>query len=299
LPVWLILVAIGLTGTLVIPERHIPVWFWIGTLGAIGLGTLNLRAVPQPMFASTNDLPEIRLKIITFNLWKENRNPALAARWIRNQKPDIVVLTEAASHAVGVPAMLSDVLPFRQTCRTGGRCSTLILSRIQPNRSVGLGTGDIENRKGLSAALMGWSESFGGATVLGVHLARPYPVGAVGGIGDLRREIIGLNRDRLILAGDFNLTRSTFAMRQLLQEANLTEFPHTATTWPTGALGQVAFPLFDFDHIFVGCGWRIRSFERGPDLGSDHFPIVVTISTYVRNSPQVPDVKSRNEPCEN
>ena len=191
LPVWLALAGIGLIGNVAIRRKGLSSWFAVATLGMMGLAMLQLQIMPSSIIPAAGDDPEIRLKIVSFNLWKDNRQPRLAARWIREQKPDIVVLTEAAGKSRGIPAMLSDVQPFRQQCHSNGHCSTLILSRISPDRSVALGTGDVENRKGLSAALIGWNEKFGGATVLGVHLARPYAFDSAGGVTDLDHAIGG------------------------------------------------------------------------------------------------------------
>ena len=38
------------------------------------------------------------------------------------------------------------------------------------------------------------------------------------------------------------------------------------------------FALLPIDHVSAGPGWRTVRVERGPLLGSDHYPVIVTLA---------------------
>ena len=36
--------------------------------------------------------------------------------------------------------------------------------------------------------------------------------------------------------------------------------------------------VLPIDHVYAGPGWRTVSVQRGPKLGSDHYPVIVTLA---------------------
>ena len=70
------------------------------------------------------------LKLIQFNLWYRNLDPARTADWIEAERPDIVVVEEAVRAAAPVLDALASALPHRSLRLDGKRSMTLILSRF-------------------------------------------------------------------------------------------------------------------------------------------------------------------------
>ncbi|WP_199286985.1 endonuclease/exonuclease/phosphatase family protein [Pseudomonas mangrovi] len=73
-----------------------------------------------------------------------------------------------------------------------------------------------------------------------------------------------------LMAGDFNATpwsRTLFGIDPRLQRAS-----GLAPTWPNAFSGLSLLPL---DHVFASGHWRRIDAGLGPDLGSDHRPVVV------------------------
>ena len=85
-------------------------------------------------------------------------------------------------------------------------------------------------------------------------------------------------RDELaLLAGDLNATPWSMALDPLhatdLRDGRL-GFGYLGT-WPARLPAPVRIPI---DHLWVGPGWCVRSFEVGPNIHSDHLPLAVALS---------------------
>ena len=49
-------------------------------------------------------------------------------------------------------------------------------------------------------------------------------------------------------------------------------------SWPAYLGAKVPFPFLPIDHVYAGKAWRTVSVKRGPRLGSDHYPVFVTLA---------------------
>lgn len=91
-----------------------------------------------------------------------------------------------------------------------------------------------------------------------------------------------LPRERMILGGDFNSTPWSWDLQRLDREMGLIRRDRALATWPTGHSGgwrwPAPVPFLPIDHLYAGPGWATVSVVRGPRLGSDHYPLVVTLA---------------------
>ncbi|MFC2950298.1 endonuclease/exonuclease/phosphatase family protein [Marinicaulis aureus] len=283
MPYWLILLAfIALTSA----------WFvW-------SAGHKTVLAAPALLFAATLYLswvfigPEIAgfvrpqrapaapeaLKIVSYNLNMRNSAGPVAAEWIAAQKADIVLLQEAGDRSREILDALITQYPYQIDCLSSkAHCSTLILLREPPRFSKGLAKGDPQNRKTLSAA---YAEScFSGALtrIVSVHLSRP------GGARKQERDMVRLAKemeqfppDSIIVAGDFNATPWSFALRDLDHALGVKRITHGLMTWP--ADDPYLPPLLPIDHVYVGDRFQVRDIRLGPANGSDHRPVIVSLA---------------------
>lgn len=219
-----------------------------------------------------------RLKVVTFNGWMNNPNPGIAAHWIRQMRPDVVVLVEAKGGAGRLPALLARDFPYQVACLSKIFCSTRVLSRFRPTMQTPLGQGDVENRKGLSAAALSLTlPNRRSVTVFGVHLSRPLP------LGQQRRELSVLE-DRLaaydpaslIIAGDFNVPQESMTLRRFAINHELGRVT-TGATWPTAVVYPHIPSLLALDHVFLGSAIGVIESGVGPVIGSDHRAAVATV----------------------
>lgn len=76
-----------------------------------------------------------------------------------------------------------------------------------------------------------------------------------------------------VLAGDFNATPwADVAMH--LQDSGWRRATGLRATWPAAGLGWMGIPI---DTVLASPHWQLRSSQLGPNLGSDHLPVVVTL----------------------
>jgi endonuclease/exonuclease/phosphatase (EEP) superfamily protein YafD len=98
----------------------------------------------------------------------------------------------------------------------------------------------------------------------------------------LAAAVEGLDRRRLILAGDFNTTPWSHAMRS--QDAMLAPLRRWTIAWPTwpARLPQWKLtwllPLLPIDHIYAGPAWTQVRLRRVRLPGSDHFATEASLS---------------------
>lgn len=222
------------------------------------------------------------LRIVQFNIWKNNATPEIAARWVKAQAPDIIVLTEGARSAWPAVQTLKRDYPFVVGClRRNKPCSTMIMARKAPIASDGLARGDPENRQALSAAWATFEGKGGPYTVVAVHMPRP---------GELQQEqrmqlasfVDELPKGRLIVAGDFNAAPWSFALKRTDTALGLERRTRGLSTWPALVGEEVGrpfpFPFLPLDHLYAGPGWATSLIERGPRLGSDHYPVTIELT---------------------
>ena len=233
--------------------------------------------------ASTPSLPvapgAAKLKIVAFNASKGNSNPAEALAWLQAQRADLVILAEAKENSAVLLGGLKGQYPYQVSCLSGLRCSTVILSRTRPIDSGGLARGDPENGNALSAAWATYADPGGPYTVIGVHFVRPWPWGDQRTfVPSLLNFIARTDRRRLIVTGDFNLTPWSFTLREIDAQLAIPRLTRAMPSWPATRSGHASgLPaLLPIDHVYAGPAWRLRSLQRGPYLGSDHYPLVAT-----------------------
>lgn len=244
-------------------------------LALVAAATLAIVAVSLPWRDAADDgtaCPGDELRLVQFNVLKSNADVRAAAAWIRGTDADAVTLEEVAS-TLPILALLRPTFPYVVACAPALRCSTMILSRRPFLQSGGLAHGDPDNRKGLSAAWAVLPSPAGNFTLVAAHLDRPWPFHAnPGNVAQLAAFVRGRGETSL-LAGDFNLPPPSFQLRQLTDATGLRR-ARDIRSWP--ALAGLP-PLLAIDHVFAGQRWTITDIERGPALGSDHYPLLVTL----------------------
>ncbi|MBX3483756.1 endonuclease/exonuclease/phosphatase family protein [Phenylobacterium sp.] len=217
------------------------------------------------------DAPD-QLKVIQFNAWGRNEQAEAAVAWLVAQKPDIIVMQEGGR--------LRDLLIARGFITSCKGCSAGVMARRAPVRTFAEGRAD-----GHSAYLVSstYADARGEFTVVAIHRFWPTRFARDRAqTAQLRELIAEAPKERLILAGDFNSTPWSFARRAEDRDFGMIRRTRALFSWPAARISHnrlpAPFPYLPIDHVYAGPGWATVSVERGPKLGSDHYPVVVTLA---------------------
>ncbi len=277
-----------------------PLWLTMGVC-AVLLGGLFARGAERWVMVALGVvaisasgvlmLPELRqawrfkpeapapgdLKVIQFNAWHENYAPEQSLKWLLAQNADVIVMAEGGGSAWAINKGLRTAYPF-VSCKSG-RCEPWIFSRKKV-----IASGAVQ--KGLPGAWATIEDSAGPFTVLGAHYVWPVPAGRQQAQSAmLVKAASGFDRRTLIVTGDFNSTPWSFTLRRQDKALGLNRWTRALPSWPSGQFSRVAAapaPFLPIDHVYAGSAWRAVKVERGPAIGSDHRPVIVTLRRTVK-----------------
>jgi endonuclease/exonuclease/phosphatase (EEP) superfamily protein YafD len=218
------------------------------------------------------------LKLIQFNAWAENHDPKGTAAWLLDQNADIVVMEESGARASTIVKALRVAYPYTNACPGKYGCDTRIFSRWPIADSHEFHDG----RDGLTGAWTTLRHPSGDFTVMGAHFVWPIPAGPWQSQSrTLVAAVARFPKDSLIVTGDFNSTPWSWGLRRQDRALGLQRRTRALASWPSGAFSRVVsapFPILPIDHVYAGEAWKTVAVERGPVLGSDHRPVVVTLA---------------------
>jgi endonuclease/exonuclease/phosphatase (EEP) superfamily protein YafD len=211
-------------------------------------------------------------KVIQFNAWSGRNGQAKLLAWLKVEKPDVVVIEEANS---AVLSALSDAGWWS----VAGRSAVMLFTPRQPLATI-IPTDNETGPMELNGVVV--ASPAGPVTVLGVHA--PWPSHPM-----LKRDhdlLLPIVRSypsaTTILAGDFNSTPWSFSRQRDDRDFGLIRRTRAVFTWPIAAYRRRLFPVLPIDHVYAGPGWATVKVERGPPLGSDHYPVAVTLAPVAR-----------------
>lgn len=270
-PIWL---ALGLLSAAGLVAIRTPVWGAARVLAVIAAATLVSLAAPWNLLRWPPDaLPETpagSLRIASFNAWHRNSDWDGALATLTGGQYDVIGIQEARWLRQPQRDALAGEYPFIIQCRGG-----TILARTLPLAS---GCSEDPRIRAAWARLKVGDQSF---TFVALHFAQPILtdtyLGNVDGIDLLLSQLAArYGADDMILAGDFNTARSSFAMTRLQNRlAPLRPVTLHLRTWPSERLSPI--PLLGIDHVWTSPGWRLDALARGPHLGSDHRPVFAAL----------------------
>lgn len=238
-----------------------------------GLGAVASLALMAPELMRRAEAPAAveaagQIKVIQLNVNRRDTRVEQRARWIAQQDPDFLILEETT------PAMRAAVLrllPRHMSC--GRTCDTVIFTRTAPEKVEQPRRG--RYGRGPAIAIVHMAPEDGGYILIGTHYTWPTAVWTHReNTARMLQLIDPLPKQRMILAGDFNSTPWSFARAREEARNGLARRTLALASWPT-AFGV---PFLPIDHVYAGDGLRTVRVERGPNLGSDHYPIVAVLA---------------------
>lgn len=269
------LVSLTIMGVAVIKGDHAIAA--IGLIATIAAAAPILREATRPITTDSSNANVDQVVVVTHNVRFNNQSPAQTAVVLQSSDADVIFLQETDRYDWGG---LFDRAryPYRTACRTG--CSLLIISRwpiVASRYRIRNGAGEQIGPRLIWATVAPPNGlRFDVATL---HLDWP-SANQTRQRRALAHSIGHLATRRLILAGDFNLTPWSWAMRDSDKDlAPLTRATRATWSYPARIGATYAFPLpmLPIDQVFVGPSWMVGGVDRLPRTGSDHYPVRVRL----------------------
>lgn len=247
-------------------------------VAALGLTTsVGASLLILPEFTIRDRGPPVtqsgRFKVVEFNAWGPNEKAGEAYRWLLAQNADAVILVEGGE----IPARMVREAGYFASCLS---CGVTVLTKIAPVETYPP-KGLVRDQPFLTSARI--QHRLGQIDIVGLHRYWPVRLRA-NRTQDQRVQALldDLPKDLVVLAGDLNATPWSFVRRRTDQRWGLLRRTLALSTWPAARVSHnrlpAPFPYLPIDHVYAGRGWATVSVERGPELGSDHYPVVVVLS---------------------
>lgn len=211
-----------------------------------------------------------QIKVIQINALRRNTDIRRVADWLIAQDPDVVTLGEARSD-------LRALLLQQTGWKTAGAHGNLII--FTRERYLRMDRPRLPPRSHLTFVNATYAHPGAPFEIVTIHFAHPtHPV--IGEqIAHLERVVAARPQARMVLTGDFNATPWSQEMRRLDASLGLIRRDRAVATWPAQVLGRPwPLPFLPIDHVYAGREWATVKVERGPWLGSDHYPLIVTLA---------------------
>lgn len=241
---------------------------------ALALAAVN-AALLAPAYApgAQAEPAGTRVRLLAANLLYRNRDYAAFERLLRATRPDFLVLLELQDH---FGQQLADELAgFAHRIENP---ATDAFGIALYSRAAELEPVAIENR-GPAWIVANTRVGETPLTIAALHTVPPLGQGATQ-MRDAQLRALAEQRDqlaqRLVITGDLNTGPWSPIFRELLARAGLRDSRAgfgVQGTWPA-PLVPLRIPI---DHVLVSPGIRVAHREVGPEIGSDHLPVIVDL----------------------
>lgn len=283
------LLGLGLTVCLILLHRLAPAAAAAALTIYFGFAAGNVPGMPpgQPMSllpaaqARAREPADGRgtvLRLVTHNLYVNNRRPAALAEWLAAQNADVIVFQEINEQTAAIMAAAQNRYPhqvfgwpkyYEERPELRYALNGLAILSRHPLGDPAPFFQTKWSSPVLAADLL--LPEGGQVRLVVVHTSNPVRRSGLRSRNQLMAALatqLRRHHGPLVVAGDFNATPYTPAFARFLQDAGLTTVRAYPGTYPQLA-GDFGLPI---DHVLVR-GVRIADIEALDAFGSDHRPL--------------------------
>lgn len=240
-----------------------PHWLLLLPFSLLPLATTS-TALPK------HDKGAPALVVVAANVHVGNRNPAPLVAWLKQQPADLVILSELSEpYAKALSLALGDDYPYRELHPKNSPFGIGIVSQL-PLRDAVL-TDDSDGVRRLTVEVTAGDQS---ARIVAAHPMPPLAPEWHRKRDQLLSTIVQQTGGMpTVVAGDLNATPWSTALLAA-ERTGLRRTTSLAPTWPRSGRGVIGIPI---DHILATPHWQRGNSGRGPDIGSDHYPVFASL----------------------
>ncbi len=244
-----------------------------GAVAALHLASL----APLVIGASQPDGPGPSLRVVQFNVLTINDRIDDAARWLAAQDADVIVAQETDQRwADGLTAGLPGWRALATDTVRSDNFGMLIFVRD----GLEVGIVDVIDRELPAITVELAIDGRSPVLLTAVHTVPPVDPDQMEVANeqlDLAASSVSPHPGPRLLVGDLNATRWSGTYRRVTDRTGLRNAADgfgLGGTWPTSLWYSGAIGI---DHVLVSGEIRVDGWETGPDLGSDHRPVVTDL----------------------
>lgn len=207
------------------------------------------------------------IRLVQFNVRFHNARQAEAAAWIAAQKPDVLMLQEYSEKDHPDVQKLAGILPHRINCKSAGLGDVAVFTRF-PLLVQHCGAED--GLVWVQALVDGKAITFAS-----LHLKWPWPYGQWQQLQRLQSVFAAIPKP-IVLAGDHNAVPWSASVKEVERLTGSAVISGYRTTLRLDVFHDgKPLPVLPIDHVLLPESTTIRKIWVGPDIGSDHLPVVV------------------------
>ncbi len=264
---WLLFLSAGLFAGI----GHLPV-----ALLALGGGFINLALI-APLYAKpTRRMTQQPCRALLANVLSSNRAYERLRRVIREANPDVIVLTEVTQAWLTALEDFRAPYPFTKVVVLDGGFGIAVMSRLPFEHAEATYIGQV----GLPSIVVRLSLHGRRVTLVATHpLAPLWPSHARLRNQQLAAlaEYVRREHDPVILLGDLNTTSWSPVFQDLIRHSRLRDSRVGFGVQPSCSVAT-ALVQIPIDHCLVSSEVIVHHRQVGPNIGSDHSPIIVDFS---------------------
>ncbi len=207
------------------------------------------------------------------NVYTRNRNYALLREVIEREEPDFFLLMEVDALWMEAMRPLESIYPHVARGARSDNFGIAMYTKIEPvELRIRLwgeaGVPSVYARLRMGEQIV---------TIVGTH---PLPPGAPERMRlrdeqlDVQGNVIAKETRPVMLCGDLNSTPWSPVFHDLLKETNLRDTRRGFGILPSWC-GRKPYLWLPIDHFLVSAEFAIRDLRIGPDIGSDHRPVML------------------------
>jgi endonuclease/exonuclease/phosphatase (EEP) superfamily protein YafD len=268
--VWLALAALG---SVVVKNRPALL------LAIIGLLANAAALAPYALPWRDANVPGPTGRTWTFlsiNLLYRNPEVARVTGYVREVQPDIVIFQEVSARWATDLEELRDLYPYRSTESRKNGFGVAVFSKEKPASLTMLA---LQDRVGELAVFAEWESEGRRFGLAGVHPDKPDKEWKTqmrrAYLGEVARWCDARARagEPVVVIGDFNATPWSSSLKAFTRDTRLR---NTSQGTIFGATWNVWEPhRLLIDHAFLSSHWKLHAREVGPNVGSDHRPLLI------------------------